>query len=587
MQLLSVERVSKAYGPVTVLDAVSLLVSGGERVGLVGANGSGKSTLLRIVTGELPSDDGGAVTIGSGVEVGYLPQEQPAVADLTVDELVRESVGGLRSLEQRLHQLEAAMTHVQGAELDAALAEYGDLAERFERRGGYELDHQIDTVLDGLGLADLPRDRRVGTLSGGERSRVMLAALLLQSPDLLLLDEPTNHLDFASAAWLERFLSAYRGAFVAVSHDRHFLNRTVTRIVEIDDHTHTLREYAGNYDAYRAARDREYASMERAFLEQQEEMKELRRAIKDKARRVSHARPATDNDKFARTFFKEQVEDAISRNVRNAEERLKRLEADPAPKPPRMLRINPDLDPAALRSDQAILVEGLSKRYGRRTSGDREPGEPGRGERVVLRDISFSLGSRARVVIVGENGAGKSTLLDLIAGRIRPDSGAVRLAGGVRLGYLDQDASGLDRQLTLVESYLDGMDGPRDELVNGLFHYGLFRVDDLHKQVGQLSLGQRRKLQLAKLMAERANVLLLDEPTNHLSLDLLEAFERALADFQGPLLAVSHDRWMIERFHGQLWELRDGRLIQHHDEPSLVLSGLLAHRDEAATLTPP
>jgi macrolide transport system ATP-binding/permease protein len=230
------------------------------------------------------------------------------------------------------------------------------------------------------------------------------------------------------------------------------------------------------------------------------------------------------------------------------------------------LRINPDLDPAELRSDQAIVADRLVKRF---------------GDRAILEDVSFVLGSRARVVIVGENGAGKSTLLDLIAGRAQPDAGAVRLAGGVRLGYLDQDARALDRDRTLIESYLDGLATsvakPRDELVNGLFHYGLFTVDDLAKRVGQLSLGQRRKLQLAKLMAARANLLLLDEPTNHLSLDLLEAFERALADFQGPLLAVSHDRWFVERFAGlgsQVWELRDGRLLQHHAPPALVLAGL-------------
>jgi macrolide transport system ATP-binding/permease protein len=561
MLLLSLERVSRAYGPVAVLDAVSFQVSDGERVGLVGANGSGKSTLLRIATGELPADEG-RVDVGGGVEVGYLPQEQPTHdAGLTIDELILESVGGLRSLERRLRELEAILTEAQGDEQAAALAEYGDLAERFERRGGYELDHQTDAVLAGLRLSHLPRDRVVGTLSGGERSRVMLAALLLQAPDLLLLDEPTNHLDFASAAWLEGFLGGYRGAFVAVSHDRHFLNRAVTRIVEIHEHSHGTSEYVGNYDAYRAAKEREYVRQEEAFREQQEEMKALRKAIKVTGRQVSHSRPPTDNDKFVKHFFREQVERAVSRNVRNAEERLKRLEANPAPKPPRFLRINPDLDPTELRSDQAILVEGLTRRFGVRT---------------VLDDVSFVLGSRARVVIVGENGAGKSTLLDLIAGRAQPDAGSVRLAGGVRLGYLDQDARGLDRGRTLVESYLDGLDGPRDELVNGLFHYGLFRVDDLSKQVGQLSLGQRRKLQLAKLMAERANVLLLDEPTNHLSLDLLEAFERALADFQGPLLAVSHDRWLTERFGGQVWELRDGHLTQHLDEPERVVAGLLA-----------
>jgi macrolide transport system ATP-binding/permease protein len=571
MMLLSVEKLAKTYGPITVLEDVALQISSGERIGLVGANGSGKSTLLRIVTGELPAD-AGRVTIGNGVEVGYLPQEQPATADLTIDELILDAVGGLRDLEHRLRELETVLTRAQGQELDEALAEYGDLAERFERRGGYDLDHQIDAVLAGLGLGHLPRDRRVGTLSGGERSRVMLAALLLKSPDLLLLDEPTNHLDFASAAWLERYLADYRGAFLAVSHDRHFLNRAVTRIAEIDDHTHGLSEYVGNYDAYRAAKEREYERQVEAFTSQQEEMKELRRAIKVKARQVSHARPPTDNDKFANNFFHEQVDRAISRNVRNAEERLKRLEANPAPKPPRLLRINPDLDPAALRSDQAIAVDGLTKRY---------------SDVTVLGDVSFTLGSRARVIVVGENGAGKSTLLDLIAGRSRPDAGSVRLAGGARLGYLDQDARDLDRGRTLVESYLDGLDGPRDELVNGLFHYGLFQADDLSKQVGQLSLGQRRKLQLAKLMAQRANLLLLDEPTNHLSLDLLEAFERALADFAGPILAVSHDRWLIERFGAQVWELRDGHLTRHHDDPALVLANLLNRRPQHPPTTVP
>jgi len=561
MQLLLGEHLHKAYGPVVVLDGITFQITSGERVGLVGANGSGKSTLLRAITGEQPADDG-RIVVAAGVEIGYLPQEPaPAAASLTIDALIRDAVGGLRALEQRLRELEATLTTAQGDALAAALAEYGDLADRFERRGGYELDHRIDAVLDGLRLAHLPRDRRAGTLSGGERSRVLLAALLLQSPDILLLDEPTNHLDFASAAWLETFLAEYRGAFVAVSHDRHFLNRAVTRILEIDEHTHRLNEYPGNYDAYRAAKEREYAQMEAAFARQQDEMKELRRAIKVSARQVSHNRPPTDNDKFAKHFFRERVEGAISRNVRSAEERLRRLEANPAPKPPRLLRINPDLDPAELRSDQSISVEGVTKRY---------------GDRAVLDDVSFTLGSRSRVIIVGENGAGKSTLLDLIAGRIEPDGGIVRLAGGVRLGYLDQDARTLDRRQTLVDAYLAGLTGPRDELVNGLFHYGLFRADDLGKQVGQLSLGQRRKLQLAKLMAERANLLLLDEPTNHLSLDLLEAFERALADFPGPLLAVSHDRWLIERFGAHVWEIRGGRLVQHLTDPAEVVATLIA-----------
>ena len=559
MLCLSVDRVTKTYGPAIVLDAVSCQVQAGERIGLVGANGSGKSTLLRIVVGKLPPDSG-QIRVPSGVEIGYLPQEQPNLHGVTVEDLIRDAVGELRSLEQRLGQLETDLANTQGPALDAALAEYGDVAERFERRGGYDLEYRIDVVLAGLGLAHLPRDRQVRTLSGGERSRVMLAALLLQSPDLLLLDEPTNHLDFASAAWLEDFLTGYRGAVVAVSHDRHFLNRTATTILDIDDHAHTLTAYVGDYDAYRAVKDRERAHHRQEFERQQEEIRELRRAIKVTARQVAHGRPPRDNDKMGYDGHGEFVQKAISRNVRSAEERLRRIEADPIPKPAGGLRINPDLDPTELRSDQAIRADSLFKAF---------------GDRAVLVDVSFTLGSRARVVVVGENGAGKSTLLDLVSERAQPDCGGVRLAGGVRLGYLDQDARALDRQRTLLESYLDGLEGARDDLVNGLFHYGLFQVDDLSKQVGQLSLGQRRKLQLAKLMAERANVLLLDEPTNHLSLDLLEAFERALADFAGPILAVSHDRWFIERFGGQVWELRDGRLTPHYAAPGEVVAGML------------
>ena len=332
------------------------------------------------------------MSVPSGVEVGHLPQEQPDVAGLTVEDLIRDAVGGLRSLEHRLRLLEATLTEAKGAALDVALAEYGDVAERFERRGGYDLNHRIDAVLAGLGLADLPRDRRVGTLSGGERSRVMLAALLLRA-ELLLLDEPTNHLDFASAAWLESFLTGYRGGLVAVSHDRHFLNRTATRIAELDDDTHHLTEYVGDYDAYRAAKDREQARQQEEFERQQDEIKELRRAIRVTARQVSHNRPPTDNDKFAKHFFGGRVEQAISRNVRSAQERLKRLEADRAARPSRSLRINPDLDPAELRSDQAIRVDGLGKTF---------------GGRDVLADVSFTLDSRARVVVVARTGPGRA-----------------------------------------------------------------------------------------------------------------------------------------------------------------------------------
>jgi macrolide transport system ATP-binding/permease protein len=553
--VLSVDRISIAFGPSTVLDGVSFVLGADERVGLVGANGSGKSTLLRIIAGEL-DPDAGRIRLGRGVEIGHLYQEPPGAAGSTIDELIRGAVGDLGALERRLRELEAEMGTLTGAELDAVLDAYGLAAEQFERRGGYDLDHRVDAVLAGLGLGQDPRDRTFATLSGGEKARAMLAALLLRAPDLLLLDEPTNHLDARAAEWLEGYLASYRGAILAVSHDRHFLNRTVTKIVELDEHTHGAREYAGNYDAYRASKLEEQGRGEREYERQQEEIRELRRVVRTSGRQVSHNRPPTDNDKFARHFFRERVEQAVSRNVRAAEERLRRIEADPAPKQPRPLRINPDFAPDELRSDYALRLEGVRKVLGGRT---------------VLRDVTLAVGRRERIVLLGENGAGKSTLLSLLAGRLQPDVGTVRIASGARIGYLDQDAASLDPDRTLLEEYRADLDGPDDQVVNDLFSYGLFTRDDLTRPVRHLSLGQRRKLQVAKLIAARANVFLLDEPTNHLSLDVLEKLEEALAQFPGPIVAVSHDRWFVERFGGAAYELRDGRLTAHTASAALVL----------------
>ncbi|MGH9173100.1 MAG: ATP-binding cassette domain-containing protein, partial [Vicinamibacterales bacterium] len=286
----------------------------------------------------------------------------------------------------------------------------------------------------------------------------------------------------------------------------------------------------------------------------QDVIRELKRAIRVSAHNVAHNRPARDPAKTAHDFKGGRVAGAISRNIRSAEERLRRIEADPIPKPPSILRIAPDFNPDELRSEKVIVADEVQHSFG---------GQP------VLDDLSFTLGPRDRVVIVGPNGAGKSTLLDILAGRTTPDSGRVTTAPGARIGYLDQDGRGLDPNQTVLAAYRDGLVGYEDEFIADLFRHGLFTLDDLDKLVGQLSAGQRRKLQLARLIAERANVLLLDEPTNHLAFDILEEFEKALLDFPGPLLAVSHDRRFIERFAtagGNIWELRCGSLIQHTND---------------------
>ncbi|HUG17170.1 MAG TPA: ABC-F family ATP-binding cassette domain-containing protein [Thermomicrobiales bacterium] len=553
--MLSVLQVSKAWGSTQVLSNVSLLVNDGERAGLVGANGAGKSTLLRIITGEMQADIG-SVAIASGAIVGYLPQQPPDAGSASIDDLVYDSIGSLREIETRLRLLEARMA-IGGDELAAELAEYGELADQFERRGGYDLDHRINIVFAGLSIDHLPRERRFATLSGGEQARVQLATLLLKSPDLLLLDEPTNHLDFARIAWLETYLAGYRGSVLAISHDRRFLNRTVTKIVEVDEHAHAATEYVGDYDAYALERARQRERWEIEYQEQLEEIADLKRVIRTTGHQVAHNRPQRDPAKTTYDFKGGRVASAVSRNVRNAEERVRRIEEDPIPKPPSVLSINPAFDPDELRSEIVISAQHVSHRF---------DGKP------VLDELSLTLGPRDRVVIVGPNGAGKSTLLDIIAGQLEPESGLVTVAPTARVGYLDQDGRSLRKDRSVLDTYRDGLIGYEDEFISDLFRYGLFALDDLPKHVGELSAGQRRKLQIARLVAEKANVLLLDEPTNHLSFDILEAFEDALVSFPGPIIAVSHDRWFIERFGGRVLTLVEGRLLDVVDVASLASS---------------
>jgi macrolide transport system ATP-binding/permease protein len=545
--LLSVEQISKAYGDNQVLNHVTFALNPGQKLGLVGANGVGKSTLLKIVVGEV-EPDGGKVALAPGTRLGYLPQVLHDADALTVDQLIMASLAELQQLETRLRELETAMASANG-NLDALLADYGQISEQFERRGGYDLDHRREAILAGLQIEHIDRTRPVGTLSGGEKSRVGLAALLLQEPDLLLLDEPTNHLDFLALAWLEGYLRDFRGGLLAVSHDRHFLNQTVQAIVEIDEHSKEAKLYNGSYDFYAQVKAQERIKWEESYWTQQEEIWELRKVIKFKARQVGHSnRAPRDNDKYIVYFKSQRVDDAVARNLRAAEEKLRRIEEDPIPKPPRPLEINPTFDPAALVSRIPLLGSELHKRY---------------GQQVILDGISLAVDASSRVVIIGPNGAGKSTLLRILAGVEQADQGTVTRAPSVVLGYLDQEQQTLAPQQTVFEGFRAGRPGDYEEFKAELLGYGLFTYPELAKPVGTLSVGQKRKLQLASLLAQRANLLLLDEPTNHISLDVLEEFEQALSNFAGPVIAVSHDRRFIQRFAREIWEFKEGKLIRY------------------------
>ncbi|MFI1398502.1 ribosomal protection-like ABC-F family protein [Streptomyces sp. NPDC020681] len=532
---LTMKDVSKAFGTRPVLDQVSVTVRPGERAGVIGENGSGKSTLLRLIAGD-DAPHSGEITVGAPGGVGHLAQTLAQTLGLGPDHSVQDAVdtalAELREIERRMRLAEKTLADATDDELTA----YGDLLNAFDERGGYEADARADAALHALGLGRVARKRRIGTLSGGEQSRLALACVLAAAPELLLLDEPTNHLDRQATEWLEQQLRAHRGTVVAVTHDRAFLERIATTILEVDRDTRTVHRYGDGWQGYRTAKA---AARRRWEQEHQEWLDDLART-QELVAAAGQRLAATGKDPHEGWGKHRRSHEAkLSGQVRAARQRLDRLRREPVPAPPEPLRF-------AARPVTAGR-EGLLAELTDIAVGDR------------LRLHGLRVESGRRLLVTGPNGAGKTTLLRVLAGDLRPDEGTVHRREQVAIGYLPQELPAVPSRRPLLAAYAAGRRGLPDEYADELLGLGLFREEDLTVPVAALSVGQQRRLELARLLASPADLLVLDEPTNHVALSLVEELEAALAAYEGAVVAVSHDRRFRSGFVGERLELRSGR----------------------------
>lgn len=521
--------VIKSFHGRRVLDEVTCSLAAGERTGIIGENGSGKSTLLRLFA-RRERPDAGEIVVQADGGVGYLAQDEQLPPETTVQQVIDRALSELRAIEDRMRALEAAMA----AGDESGFAEYGELTTVFELRGGYDADARVERALHGLGLGLVARDRRVGGLSGGEQVRLRLAAVLAAGSEVLLLDEPTNHLDDDALTWLEDHLRTRRGTTVTVSHDRVFLERVATSLLEVDADRRCVIRYGNGYAGFRAEKAAARQRWVQAHEQWQTDIERLRETAATTARRVAPGRAMKDNNKMAYDRAGGRVQQSLAGRVRNAEERLRRLLADPVPPPPQPLRFTPAL----------------------RSGGTHGTVLDATGITVACRldPTSLTLATGDRLLITGPNGAGKSTLLRVLAGALAPDGGTVVRRG--RVGYLAQEPPPAEPGETLTAAFARGRAGDLEGHAERLMALGLFGRAQLTTRVAELSTGQRQRLALARLIVEPFDVLLLDEPTNHLSPGLVEEMETALADYRGALVIVSHDRRLRAHWHGDRLALR-------------------------------
>lgn len=545
-EILRLTNIRKYYGPKLILDGLDLSINRGERLALVGENGAGKTTLSHIITGE-EEIDSGTIQLANNAQHGYLPQEVTGDDSITVQAYIEASMGELNILREKMRELEQIMSDTE--DVSEILDEYGIVQEQFERRGGYEIDNKIEQIFAGLNINYIETNRLLNTLSGGERTRVALTGLLLREPDLLILDEPTNHLDFAGIEWLETYLAGYPHAVLLITHDRTFINRVANVISELNVMTKQLHSYHGNYDDYLEQRNQDYQQKVETYNQQNNQVKSLQKFITSQTHNTPGRMSSKDEpDKFIRFFKNMQSDKTKKRKITDARGRLEDIEETRMNNPRHEWRVEFRFEPEPLGSSEPIRFEDVSKSF---------------GDETLFQNLNTIVPNGERVVLVAPNGTGKSTLLRLIMGLQEADSGRIKVSPSAIIGYLDQDGETLGMEQKVLDCFREVIQGTDSELLAELHRSGLFSDSSLLKKtIAELSVGQRRKLGLARIIAAKANLLLLDEPTNHLDPLSLEALEDALINFDGTILAVSHDRRFVEKVATRIWRIENHQLIE-------------------------
>jgi len=521
--ILACNNITKSFGEKEILHGVSFHINDNEKAAIVGINGAGKSTLFKIIVGELSSDTG-EVTFSKGSTYGYLSQHQDLTSENTIYEELLSTKADILRLEESIRSLEQEMKHMEGDALEQALSSYSRMNHEFEIQNGYAYRSEVVGILKGLGFEESEFEKRVNTLSGGQKTRIALGKLLLRKPDLILLDEPTNHLDMNSIAWLETFLATYKGAVVVIAHDRYFLDKVVTKVIELD-HT-KAQTFEGNYSTYARKKAKQREDQIKAYLNQQREIKHQEEVI-------AKLRSFNREKSIKRAESREKMLDKIERLDKPLEE------SD---------GMNIRLEPSITSGNDVLSVTGLSKSFGPQT---------------LFTDLSFEIKRGEKVAIIGNNGTGKTTILKMINGIVTPDAGNIKPGVKVHIAYYDQEHQVLHMEKTLFSELQDTYPFMDNTQIRNTLAAFLFTGDDVFKQIKDISGGERGRVSLAKLMLSESNFLILDEPTNHLDIMSKEILENAIENYTGTVLYVSHDRYFINKTATKILDLTNGKLITY------------------------